>query len=180
MGQVVEDHPERGIALGQHRHVAQVPGQHRDHVERNAPLLETWEERLRGDLDRQKSLYNTILDQLKQAQLVSDYSSVSCQVVDPPSASPYPVQPRVKMTLAMGLRQNLGLFQAPVTRELGIAISDFALAISIQQVAWGVAQPFTGARTSATSAAVTSLRASSRGRRWWRSTRAEASVNSAE
>jgi predicted MFS family arabinose efflux permease len=48
------------------------------------------------------------------------------------------------MTLAMGIRQNLGLFQAPVSRELGIAISDFALAISIQQVAWGVSQPFTG------------------------------------
>ncbi len=48
------------------------------------------------------------------------------------------------MTLAMGLRQNLGLFQAPASRELGIAISDFALAISVQQVAWGVSQPFTG------------------------------------
>jgi predicted MFS family arabinose efflux permease len=48
------------------------------------------------------------------------------------------------MTLAMGLRQNLGLFQAPVARELGIAISDFALAISLQQVAWGVSQPFAG------------------------------------
>ena len=42
------------------------------------------------------------------------------------------------MTLGMGIRQNLGLFQAPASRELGIAISDFALAISVQQVAWGV------------------------------------------
>ena len=48
------------------------------------------------------------------------------------------------MTLAMGIRQNLGLFQAPASRDLGIAISDFALAISIQQVAWGVSQPLTG------------------------------------
>jgi predicted MFS family arabinose efflux permease len=48
------------------------------------------------------------------------------------------------MTLAMGIRQNLGLFQAPASRELGIAISDFALAISVQQVAWGVSQPFVG------------------------------------
>jgi predicted MFS family arabinose efflux permease len=48
------------------------------------------------------------------------------------------------MTLAMGIRQNLGLFQAPAARELGIAISDFALAISVQQVAWGVSQPFAG------------------------------------
>ena len=48
------------------------------------------------------------------------------------------------MTIAMGIRQNLGLFQAPAARELGIAISDFALAISVQQVAWGVSQPFVG------------------------------------
>jgi MFS family permease len=48
------------------------------------------------------------------------------------------------MTLAMGIRQNLGLFQAPASRELGIAISDFALAISVQQVAWGLSQPFAG------------------------------------
>ena len=48
------------------------------------------------------------------------------------------------MSLAMGIRQNLGLFQAPAARELGIAISDFALAISVQQVAWGVSQPFAG------------------------------------
>jgi predicted MFS family arabinose efflux permease len=48
------------------------------------------------------------------------------------------------MTIGMGLRQNLGLFQAPAARDLGIAISDFALAISVQQVAWGVSQPFSG------------------------------------
>ena len=48
------------------------------------------------------------------------------------------------MTLAMGIRQNLGLFQAPASKELGIAISDFALAISVQQVAWGLSQPLAG------------------------------------
>src|SRR3954468_504636 len=48
------------------------------------------------------------------------------------------------MTVAMGIRQNLGLFQAPASRDLGIAISDFALAISVQQVAWGLSQPFAG------------------------------------
>jgi predicted MFS family arabinose efflux permease len=49
------------------------------------------------------------------------------------------------MTIGMGIRQNLGLFQAPASHDLGIAISDFALAVSVQQVAWGVAQPFVGA-----------------------------------
>lgn len=48
------------------------------------------------------------------------------------------------MTIGMGLRQNLGLFQAPAAHDLGIAISDFALAISVQQIGWGVSQPFAG------------------------------------
>ena len=44
----------------------------------------------------------------------------------------------------MGIRQNLGLFQAPASKELGIAISDFALAISVQHAAGGLSQPFAG------------------------------------
>ncbi len=51
------------------------------------------------------------------------------------------------MTLAMGMRQNLGLFQTPASQDLGIAIADFALAISVQQVAWGVSQPIAGILT---------------------------------
>jgi hypothetical protein len=37
---VVQDHPQRGVPLGEHRHVAQVPGQHGDDVERDAAALE--------------------------------------------------------------------------------------------------------------------------------------------
>ncbi len=48
------------------------------------------------------------------------------------------------MTLAMGMRQNIGLFQTPASKDLGIAIADFALAVSVQQVAWGLTQPFAG------------------------------------
>jgi MFS family permease len=48
------------------------------------------------------------------------------------------------MTIAMGIRQNLGQFQASAAHDLGISIADFALAISVQQVAWGVSQPFVG------------------------------------
>jgi predicted MFS family arabinose efflux permease len=44
----------------------------------------------------------------------------------------------------MGIRQNLGQFQAPAANDLGISIADFALAISVQQVAWGLSQPFAG------------------------------------
>src|SRR5262245_53042995 len=50
----------------------------------------------------------------------------------------------VMMTLAMGMRQSLGLFQTPASKDLGIAIADFSLAVSVQQVAWGLTQPIAG------------------------------------
>ena len=49
------------------------------------------------------------------------------------------------LSIAMGVRQSYGLFQTPVVRELGIATADFALAIAIQNLTWGLAGPFTGA-----------------------------------
>ena len=49
------------------------------------------------------------------------------------------------MTLAGGVRQSLGLFLTPVTRDLGIAAADFTLAIAVQQIVWGVAQTPVGA-----------------------------------
>ena len=49
------------------------------------------------------------------------------------------------MSIAMGIRQSLGLFQTPAVRDLGIATSEFALAIAVQNLAWGVSGPFVGA-----------------------------------
>lgn len=49
------------------------------------------------------------------------------------------------LSVAMGVRQSLGLFQSPLTRDLGIAAADFALAIAVQNIVWGVTQPFAGA-----------------------------------
>ncbi len=56
----------------------------------------------------------------------------------------------VMLSLSMGLRQSLGLFMPPITRPigemgLGISISDFTIAIAVQNLAWGVLQPFAGA-----------------------------------
>ncbi len=51
------------------------------------------------------------------------------------------------LTIAMGLRQSLGIFVQPITRDLAITISQMTLAIAIQNIAWGIAQPFTGALT---------------------------------
>lgn len=54
----------------------------------------------------------------------------------------------VMLSLAMGIRQSLGLFMAPATQDLGIAVSQFTLAIAAQNLGWGFLQPFTGAATA--------------------------------
>lgn len=49
------------------------------------------------------------------------------------------------LTLAMGLRQSLGLFMPSLTRDVGISVADFTLAIAVQNLAWGILQPVVGA-----------------------------------
>lgn len=49
------------------------------------------------------------------------------------------------LSIAMGLRQSLGLFQTPVVQDLGIAAADYAMAIAVQNIIWGLTQPFAGA-----------------------------------
>lgn len=51
----------------------------------------------------------------------------------------------VMLSLAMGLRQSLGLFMPPLTREVGISVGDFTMAIAVQNLAWGFLQPLAGA-----------------------------------
>lgn len=51
----------------------------------------------------------------------------------------------VMLSLAMGLRQSLGLFMQPAVKDLGIAVAEFTLAVAIQNLAWGFLQPFAGA-----------------------------------
>jgi MFS family permease len=41
------------------------------------------------------------------------------------------------LTLSMGIRQSLGIFMQPLTRDIGISISEFTVAIAIQNLAWG-------------------------------------------
>jgi predicted MFS family arabinose efflux permease len=50
----------------------------------------------------------------------------------------------VMLTLSMGIRQCFGLFMQPLTKDLAITLSDFTLALSIQNLAWGFLQPFAG------------------------------------
>ena len=51
----------------------------------------------------------------------------------------------VMLSLAMGIRQSWGLFQPHVIRDIGITAADFSLAIAIQNIVWGITQPFVGA-----------------------------------
>src|SRR5476649_571892 len=51
------------------------------------------------------------------------------------------------LSLSMGLRQSLGIFMQPLTHDVGISVSDFTLAIAVQNLAWGFLQPLAGALT---------------------------------
>jgi len=49
------------------------------------------------------------------------------------------------ISLCMGLRQSLGLFMRPMGAELGITAASFGFSIALQNIIWGLAQPFAGA-----------------------------------
>ncbi|MBV8076683.1 MAG: polysaccharide biosynthesis tyrosine autokinase, partial [Planctomycetaceae bacterium] len=61
------------------------------------------EEYLRNKLERQRTLFNTVSDQLKQAQFIGAYSSITSQVIAPAKALRSPIYPRVGLTLALAL-----------------------------------------------------------------------------
>ena len=46
--------------------------------------------------------------------------------------------------LALGTRQSFGLYLAPMSHDLGWGREVFSLAIAIQNVVWGLSQPFVG------------------------------------
>ncbi|MGX9428632.1 MULTISPECIES: MFS transporter [Bradyrhizobium] len=53
----------------------------------------------------------------------------------------------IMLTLSMGLRQSLGIFMQPLTHDIRISVSDFTLALAVQNLAWGFLQPLAGAMT---------------------------------
>lgn len=61
------------------------------------------------------------------------------------AALPILIGASVMLSLAMGLRQSLGIFMPPLTRDVGISVADFTLAIAVQNLAWGILQPVAGA-----------------------------------
>ena len=62
-------------------------------------------------------------------------------------AAPILVGGAIMLSLGMGVRQSLGLIMPPLTRDVGITVADFTLALSLQNLAWGFLQPIAGAMT---------------------------------
>jgi predicted MFS family arabinose efflux permease len=60
-------------------------------------------------------------------------------------ALPILVGASLMLSLSMGLRQSLGIFMPPLTKDVGLSVSDFTLAIAVQNLAWGFLQPWAGA-----------------------------------
>src|SRR5918992_3614814 len=50
----------------------------------------------------------------------------------------------VILTIALGVRHNFGLYLQPMTLDLGMGREVFSFAIAIQNLLYGLAQPFTG------------------------------------
>ena len=48
------------------------------------------------------------------------------------------------VSLSMGLRHGFGLFLQPMTTDLGLTRQNFAFALGIQNLLWGLAQPLVG------------------------------------
>lgn len=48
------------------------------------------------------------------------------------------------LMLSLGTRQSFGLFLQPISIDLGWGRETFAFALALQNLVWGVAQPFAG------------------------------------
>jgi MFS family permease len=51
----------------------------------------------------------------------------------------------VMLSLSMGIKQIFGLFVQPIARDLSLTVSDFTIAVAVQNLTWGLLQPIIGA-----------------------------------
>jgi predicted MFS family arabinose efflux permease len=49
------------------------------------------------------------------------------------------------ISICIGLRQTLGLYMRPMTLEVGVSAAAFGFSIALQNIVWGISQPFVGA-----------------------------------
>jgi len=75
---------------------------------------------LRAGLERHRALFNSVVEQLKQAQFVSDFGTITTQTLEPSNAPPEPVRPMVALTLlvATTLGAGIGLAAAVASDHL--------------------------------------------------------------
>ncbi|MDB5352377.1 MAG: capsular exopolysaccharide biosynthesis protein [Planctomycetota bacterium] len=73
---------------------------------------------VRSNLERQRTLFNTVVDQLKQMQLAGDFSGITAQVVDPPSTSPVRASATLVLGVALVVGLTLGMGAALVAEQL--------------------------------------------------------------
>ena len=50
----------------------------------------------------------------------------------------------IMLSLSMGMRQSLGLFQPHMISGTGLTAADFSLALALQNIVWGLTLPFVG------------------------------------
>ena len=60
-------------------------------------------------------------------------------------AVPLIVSAGIIISLCMGIRQSLGLFLQPISADLGVSATVFGFALAMQNLVWGLTQPFVGA-----------------------------------
>src|SRR5579885_78441 len=100
----------------------------------------------KGMVDRTSGGYNTVLcNQVFLPRLQSSRENT----VDNSGPNYRPITILIAtglmLSISMGIRQVFGLFVQPMVKDLGLTLSDLTLAISIQNLAWGILQPFSGA-----------------------------------
>lgn len=57
---------------------------------------------------------------------------------------PILISASLMLTLSFGIRQSMGLFMPAVTSDIAVTITDFTVAIAIQNLVWGFCQPAAG------------------------------------
>ena len=62
-----------------------------------------------------------------------------------PSAIPILIGASLMLSLTMGMRQTIGLLLGQVTTDLGLLAANVTFAIALQNITWGLTQPFVGA-----------------------------------
>lgn len=62
-----------------------------------------------------------------------------------PAALPILLGASIMLSLSMGMRQTVGLMMTPIVHDLAITTADFTFAVAVQNMTWGITQPFVGA-----------------------------------